>query len=369
MVSVNPYFTSNHAGWFYPLSVLYMGAIHAVRWIAPQCFPPVATTTPLESSLSSPTSTPVAVVTGSNTGIGFETARTLVLEYGWDVILACRSKDKALQAMEQIQLEAQGNSKAGKAIVLDPVLDLSDFSSIDAFVRELRSKYSQIHALVNNAGRNTSGESVDGFDLLFQSNFLGHFRLTLALLPIVKKVVNLSSVMHHFSHAGVEKETYWKQVAAGPCELPTYAATKLAAILFSLELTRRYDIPSVAVNPGATASSIWRGFPESVQSIMKKLFLTPRQASVPVVEAILGSSRDQQTSFSKKPVYIQPYWLPTSYTRTPFPVPEMLGVYMGYAWTQPRLPTDGGREAGEAMWKVCAALAQTSKDEVVDMTK
>jgi NAD(P)-dependent dehydrogenase (short-subunit alcohol dehydrogenase family) len=298
----------------------------------------------------------IAIVTGANTGIGFETARTLVVDYGWDVVLACRSTQKAVRAMLDINEEPR--KRGGEAIVLSQPLDLSRFGSLQLFVDEFQGRFPKVDVLINNAGLNTSGKS-GRLDLLFQSNFLGHFFLTRQLMEASLldrengHVINLSSVMHHFSGTRPLDEAYWRSMALYSDDHPpeTYAASKLAAILFSHELTRRFGIRSTAVNPGAAASDIWRGFPKWVVQVMKVFLLTPRQACRPVVAAAVGMMNAS---------YLQPYWLPR-YDRRPFPAMEMLGPYVGYAATTPRLPADGGYQAAQALWKVSEELTALPK--------
>lgn len=229
---------------------------------------------------SSTTSTPaagrqhakVAIVTGSNTGIGYETARALVCDHGYTVILACRSMDKARTAADRIHNsmpKAVAGSAAGQgqAVVVVP-LDLSSFASIKAFTDAVKSQYTSIHVLVNNAGRNTSGPSSPDcsgtLDLMFQSNFLGHFALTSQLIGIMTtdkddseaRIVNLSSVMHHYCRVSedLNDSQFWCDVATGKhCHTSGYSLSKLAAVLFTLELNKRYannKIRSIAVNPG-----------------------------------------------------------------------------------------------------------------------
>ena len=254
------------------------------------------------SSSTTSTHPIVAIVTGSNTGIGFETAKRLAVVYGMTVILACRSRDKAERAAQEInrhiqqqQQQQQDSSiqqqqrQQGKAIFVHP-LDLCSFESIHEFVQHVKQDYRKIHVLVNNAGRNTSGESPQhgragnsknkSLDLLFQANFVGHYLLTAELLPLlqqpledntnkndddneVARIVNLSSVMHHYcgdhTHE-LHQVDFWHRVA-GFATRPTntYALSKLAAVLFTVELNRRYyndqnpktnRVRSVAVNPG-----------------------------------------------------------------------------------------------------------------------
>jgi NAD(P)-dependent dehydrogenase (short-subunit alcohol dehydrogenase family) len=291
----------------------------------------------------------VAIVTGSNTGIGLETARALA-DSGWDVILACRSHDKALEAAAEI------NGGPGKALVV-ATLDLSSISSIKEFAKTVREKYSKVNVLINNAGRNTSGPSEHGLDgkeqldLCFSTNFLGHFVLVHQLLDVLEggRIINVSSVMHHFCINLEETEDYWKRVATyGKEPDNTYAASKLAALLFSLELNQRYrssrNIRSLTVNPGAVNSDIWRDFPLWVRYIFGFFYLDSRQGCYTSLAAAL-------CYFDESVEYLQPYWLPAS-----FPMYEMMGPFIGYRPTKPRLPHDGGSKSAQCLWKASEKL-------------
>lgn len=238
----------------------------------------------------------VAIITGSNTGIGYETARSLVLQHNYVVIMACRSRDKALEAISRIEKEQQqqqtGSSSSstgstgtgGRAVFVHP-LDLSCCQSITKFAEAVEiSEYATtnggIGCLINNAGRNTNGPSIDiagnsKFDLLFMSNFLGHYLLTCKLMKLllmkkkkingeqdnnnVPRIINLSSVMHHFvGNHPLDNEKFWIDCAtcddsSSYKQHDVYSLSKLAALLFSQELNTRYScqIKSIAVNPGA----------------------------------------------------------------------------------------------------------------------
>lgn len=195
----------------------------------------------------------VAIVTGSNTGIGYETARSLAVDYGMIVVLACRSREKGEQAAKRIQ------RAGGEGAIFVVPLDLSSNQSITEFCQAIQKKFDKVHILVNNAGRNTSGDPVEGKrDLMFQTNFLGHFFLTAQLLSTdtlvpQARVVNLASVMHHFVTGNVNEVDYWRNcIAHDKAPTYTYSPSKLAAILFTIELNRRYPdrVKSIAVNPG-----------------------------------------------------------------------------------------------------------------------
>ena len=302
----------------------------------------------------------LAIVTGSNVGIGYETAKALV-ERGYEVVLACRSEEKALQAIAQMKQELS-NTVPGK-VVFHGTLDLSSFQSVNEFSDKIKSKYDKIDLLINNAGRNSSGKSEKNLDLCFQTNFLGHFVLTQNLMDLLLKatrprVINLSSVMHHYCHADQHDEAYWKANAIyGPAsEENSYSASKLAALLFSIELNKRYQakgLRSIAVNPGAVNSDIWRNYPRWMVTIFSKIYLTVKQgASTTIAASVLDD-------LPSDAIYLQPYYQAKTDV-APFPPFEMLGPFVGYEVTVPRLPKDGtnGELSAKALWKVSEELTK-----------
>ena len=423
----DPYFSMADFGICSPLSNLYTCVAHA--WLA------IVSRTGGEKTpiiLPKKMTKKLAIVTGSNTGIGYETSKRLVREYGWDVILACRSKDKALIARNKINNHNENDDDAynGKAIVLEPVLDLSDFDSIRKFVDAVQNEYDNVDVLINNAGRNTSGRSPGNpkLDLMFQSNYLGHFLLTdlllknkLLLSPSSSsnnssdgsnvggsegegnsKVINLSSVMHHFSKgdatekAGGDFESiaspgYWKRRAFYHDDAPKniYSASKLAAILHSIELNRRYgdeNLTAIAVNPGSVNSDIWRGFPNWVRRhVFEKIFLTTEEGSEPIVAAAVRNDFTADNNNGRGAIiYLQPYanpfsifggrWFPDSSSSSStttttvlssssskqgpmLPFTEMCGPYVGHLPTIPRLPANA-ETAAETLWKVSEELTE-----------
>lgn len=168
----------------------------------------------------------IAVVTGSNTGIGKETALSLA-KYGATVILACRDSSKGIAAANDInrQLAALVGSDSdsgssytfphsahGRAQYMK--LDLADELSILEFSRKVKDAFPRIDILINNAGLNSKGVLRNGLQQLFQVNYLGHYLLLRCLeshlairgdttpshsstVPRIARVINLSSVMHH----------------------------------------------------------------------------------------------------------------------------------------------------------------------------
>ena len=345
---------------------------------------------------------PIAIVTGSNTGVGFETAKGLV-QRGYHVILACRSKQRGEDAADKINqhlatsCRAANDSTIGKASFLQP-LDLASFTSIRSFCKAFSEHYESLNILVNNAGINTQGDvTEDGLEICFQSNFVGHFLLTKLLIPYLIKaknsfkannfkeeagrIVNLSSVTHHFAssnerthcsaelplNTGIHDKHFWLGSTIPGVSSSTYRESKLASILFTIELNKRYGdkgIRSIAVNPGSVSSDIWRNESALTQKIYSLVYLTPQQ----------GSSTSIAGSIGKLPIdaiYLQPYWQPTfrrkmhstieSFQRSyplPFPMFEMLGPYISHSVTVPRLPLDGcgGYKSSGQLWNVCDGL-------------
>jgi NAD(P)-dependent dehydrogenase (short-subunit alcohol dehydrogenase family) len=205
----------------------------------------------------------VAIVTGSNTGIGYEAAAVLA-ERGAHVVLAVRNVDKGKDAAARIAV------KAPHADVTVQQLDLTSLDNIRAASDELRATYPSIDLLINNAGvMYTPKETTkDGFELQFGTNHLGHFALTGQLLdnmlPVEgSRVVTISSVGHrilaqiHFDDLNWERS--YNRVAA-------YGQSKLANLLFTYELNRRLankGAPTIAVaaHPGGSNTELTRNMP------------------------------------------------------------------------------------------------------------
>lgn len=189
----------------------------------------------------------VAVVTGANTGLGFETARALA-EHGARVVLACRDRSRAEDAARRITERSPGTS-------IDCVeLDLADLSSVRAAAATIRSRFDRIDLLINNAGvTGLTGRTEDGFEIQFGINHLGHFALTGLLIDRIvaaaaARVVTVSSIGHRFGRID----------AADPAATTgnSYAKSKLANLMFTYELDRRLagtPAEALAAHPGAPA--------------------------------------------------------------------------------------------------------------------
>ncbi|MDO8421651.1 MAG: SDR family oxidoreductase [Parvibaculum sp.] len=198
-----------------------------------------------------------AVVTGTG-GLGFEDALALA-RAGANVVIAGRSPSKGAAAVNQIR------QSVPDATVSFEVLDLASLDSIAAFGERLRSSIGGLDLLINNAGVMTPPErqmTADGFELQFGTNHLGHFALTAQLLPLLRKgnqprVVTLSSVAARsgaIDFDDLQSERSYKPMVA-------YGQSKLACLMFALELQRRSDtagwgIQSIAAHPGISRTDL-----------------------------------------------------------------------------------------------------------------
>jgi NAD(P)-dependent dehydrogenase (short-subunit alcohol dehydrogenase family) len=199
----------------------------------------------------------VAVVTGSNVGIGFETAAGLAAQ-GATTVLACRNQSKAEAAAREITARTWNDD-----VHVVP-LDLADLSSVQKAADDILTRWDKLDVLVNNAGGTWSErqETAQGFEYTFGVNHLGHFYLTNLLLPRLKastpsRIVNLTSVGHHAARRGMRFEDLQSEQHYEAME--AYCRSKLANVLFTRHLAKRIDGASdVAVNavhPGPARSS------------------------------------------------------------------------------------------------------------------
>ncbi|KAB5588759.1 hypothetical protein CTheo_7803 [Ceratobasidium theobromae] len=223
----------------------------------------------------------VMLVTGGNTGIGRETCKSL-LNKNARVYMACRCPKRAKDAVEWLK-EATGGKEA---IFLH--LDLADLESVRAAATEFTRRETRLHCLINNGGvfgPPISDKTVQGYDLQFGTNVLGHFLFTKLLLPTMirtvdtslgsgtVRIVNVSSVKHLFAPRGgvdydsLEPNSVSADHIRGRLGLDKlYAQSKWALVAFSNELARRYGdegIVSISLHPGNIRTEIARHIPMS----------------------------------------------------------------------------------------------------------
>ena len=199
----------------------------------------------------------LAIVTGSNSGTGYETALVLAGR-GADVVMAARNAGKAEAARQRIL------AAYPEANVQFEALDLASQASVAGFAGRLLEAGRSIDILVNNAGvmalpkRQVSG---DGFELQMATNYFGHFALTARLLPLLTagaaRVVQVSSIAHRQGQIQLDDLNH----ETGYRPWPVYAQSKLAMLMFALELARRseshgWGLTSVAAHPGYARTSL-----------------------------------------------------------------------------------------------------------------
>lgn len=196
------------------------------------------------------------VITGANSGVGFQAARILGSR-GAELVLACRSVEKGEAAARQVP-----GYHAGRVVVRR--LDVADLASVRSFAAALLEEYDDIDVLVNNAGVLGApfGLTVDGIETHFATNHLGHFALANLLLPRIRdRVVVTSSREHRRGRLDLDDLT-WERRPYGA--FAAYAQSKLANLMFMSELQRRLaaagsDVRAVAAHPGASATHITGG--------------------------------------------------------------------------------------------------------------
>ena len=212
-----------------------------------------------------------AVVTGANSGLGYETAAQLAA-HGALVVLACRDPARGRRAADAI-----GESSPG-AMTDVVTLDLASLVSVRRTAARLREAHDRIDLLVNNAGVMAPPYQLteDGFDLQMATNYLGHFALTGLLLDLLlttvgSRVVTVSSHLHRLGRLHPDELT------GGPRRRrwPAYARSKLADLAFAYELDRRLRAAggatrSVAAHPGVARSNLVANGPAAGGSSLRR---------------------------------------------------------------------------------------------------
>jgi NAD(P)-dependent dehydrogenase (short-subunit alcohol dehydrogenase family) len=210
------------------------------------------------------------VITGGNSGIGFEAAKHLG-KAGADVVLACRSVAKAEDAAKELRTHVRGQ--------VDVIhLDLSDLSSVRKAAAEIHEKYTKIDALINNAGIMQTPElkTTDGFEMQLGTNHLGHFLFTGLLIDLVEaasgRVVTLSSIAHLSGEIRFDDLMGEKKYAP----MDAYAQSKGANLMFALELDRRLlasgrKAISIGCHPGYTNTNLQSTGPTGIFNFIYKL--------------------------------------------------------------------------------------------------
>jgi len=230
-----------------------------------------------------------AIITGANTGLGYETAVALAGQ-GARVVLAVRNLDKGKQAATRI-----AEAHPGATVELQE-LDLTSLASIRATAEQLRADHDRIDLLINNAGVMWTPKSTtaDGFELQFGTNHLGHFALTGLLLdrllPVPgSRVVTVSSIGHRLRAAIHFDDLQWEHSYN---RVGAYGQSKLANLLFTYELQRRLaprgTTAAVAAHPGGSRTELTRNVPRlvaAVNAVLEPLYQGADRGALPTLRA------------------------------------------------------------------------------------
>ncbi|CAG8788869.1 16327_t:CDS:2, partial [Dentiscutata erythropus] len=220
----------------------------------------------------------VAIVTGGNTGIGIITVRELARKNA-HAFVASRSRDRGESAVKLIKKETKNDA------VEFLQLDLQSLNSVKDAAETFLARKLPLHILVNNAGimGTPFATTVDGIQDQFGTNHIGHFVFTLLLLPTIKasapsRIVNVSSDGHRFapSPAGIEFEKLNDPKAHTPFQ--RYGQSKLANILFTLELNKRLSGTNVYCNclhPARGLEADWGSWIKPIVSLAGFFMLSP----------------------------------------------------------------------------------------------
>lgn len=228
----------------------------------------------------------LALVTGANSGIGFEAARALARR-GATVVLGCRDVGRADEAAARIRAE----SAAVAPVVM--CLDLADLDDVRRFAEEFSARFDRLDLLINNAGvmMPPASTTKQGFELQFGVNHLGHFALTGLLLPRLQaaggaRVVNVSSQAHrqgrmNFDDIDFHTRRYDRMAA--------YGQSKLANLLFTFEAVRRFaaagiDVVVAAAHPGWTRTNLQKHW--GLADLLNPLLgMPPAKGALPTLRA------------------------------------------------------------------------------------
>lgn len=207
-----------------------------------------------------------AVVTGANSGLGYETTKALAAA-GARVIMACRTLTKAKGAQAKLLEGFEGSLDVAPEIEIE-LVDLALLESVDAFVARMFDRYEHLDLLINNAGVMATPPQLteDGIEFQFACNHTGHFALTAGLMPLLhdtpgSRVVAVSSLAARSGSLTNHDPTSLD----GYDPMGVYGATKLANQVFAIDLDRRLRAAgsptiSVAAHPGLSATNLFEGF-------------------------------------------------------------------------------------------------------------
>jgi len=229
---------------------------------------------------------PLAIITGANTGLGFETARGL-LQVGFEVVITSRDLERGEKAVARLKSEYPNGQISALA------LDLSNQSSIRAFAPRFTQAHKKWDVLVLNAGAKVLSsyqETDSGIEYHFGVNAVGHFALVADLLALrapIARVVSVSSIVARFAPRQLGPAGSPKSYFAGA----SYSASKLSNYLFAIELQNRFgseSFSSLAAHPGFARAEPYG--PKSTRFFESFMAQSAAKGALPIIEAATDSS-------------------------------------------------------------------------------
>lgn len=233
----------------------------------------------------------IAIVTGANSGIGFEVTVGLVKK-DFEVIMACRNIPKAEEAKNKI-LTIHPNAKINIMKV-----DTSSLKEVKKFADEFLKKYKNLHLLINNAGIMMSPYQMtkDGFENQFATNYIGHFALTGLLLPILtstrdSRIISLTSLSYKWSEILFDDFQFEKAYS----KTKAYGQSKRACLMFAFELQRRlsaagFETISVAAHPGLCKTNLDQYYPALIRPLGNLFLQHATKGALPILYASLAKN-------------------------------------------------------------------------------
>ncbi|KAL7314099.1 hypothetical protein PS15m_007754 [Mucor circinelloides] len=248
----------------------------------------------------------VAIITGSNTGIGKVCALEMAKQ-GATVILACRNREKTMKVVDEIK------AHTGNQNVEFIQLNLLKLASVKEFADQFLARHSELHILMNNAGVMMCpfGLSEDGIETQFATNHVAHFYLTMLLLPVLEKsapsrIINVSSIGHRMPFKALNLESI-----SDPAKYNKYihyAKSKTCNILFTRELSKRLEqkgVDNVYVNanhPGGVKTDLYRHTSSILNFFVNKFLITPEDGAL--TQLYLATSPDVEQKPIKGEYYV-----------------------------------------------------------------
>lgn len=240
----------------------------------------------------------LAIITGANGGMGTEITRAVALA-GYHVIMACYDPEKGEEKRRMLVREVGNRSLEVMGI------DLSSMASVAAFADEILRRGERVELLMNNAGTMETGLHVteDGLERTVSVNYVGHYLLTRKLLPLMgngSRVVNMVSCTYAIGHLDFpdfftrgRKGSFWR--------IPVYSNTKLALMLFTIDLAGRVIDRGIVVNaadPGIVSTDIitmhmW--FDPLTDVLFRPFIRTPRKGAATAISLLLDEQTGKRT--------------------------------------------------------------------------